>query len=439
MSDTDIIDPTPTGLPDGSDGKNVTGGDDGGGESAGLYASMSGDEVALMVADSTYFSNSYLQIVLHVYIFALLADRIFSIKHRLTSRVFIAAVAVQIMTSGFNIVGNGNEWFFGWTGSIFFYFVRAVLQTVGQQLVIYLNYLRVAEPLRRLNRPWVRYVFLGIVNLNWLVVGAHEIMPLINYVGHGENQDYMFSDGLLYFSIVYALFIDTLLNGYCMRALYQSPEISSRKTGPETAHSSSGRGNTFKLLSPSSLSRWMRDAISSEQLSFFIAFFLRIVLFIAADSIYAVALIRKSDVGDVSMEGLVLWGLGMALRVLKPYLLVTDMARIRVLMAALPRRGQDANDGVTFEKKQGKASTTSGGNGHSHADGTKTRTGLGQESIMPPMGHGTASPTHSMMLECADAKRDGYSGVDARILKSNSLEGNRHGGSDEENQGSQEI
>ena len=65
MSDTDI-DPIATALPDGSDGMNATGGDDGGGAPAGLYASMSGDDVAVMVADSTYFANSYMQIVLHV-------------------------------------------------------------------------------------------------------------------------------------------------------------------------------------------------------------------------------------------------------------------------------------------------------------------------------------------------------------------------------------
>ena len=222
--------------------------------------------------------------------------------------------------------------------------------------------------------------------------------------------------------------------------LYQSPELSSRKTGAETAHSSSSRGNKFRLLTPSGLRRWMRDTFSNEQLSFFVAFFLRIVLFIAADSIYAVALIEKSNVGDISMQGLVLWGLGMVLRVLKPYLLVTDMARIRVLMAALPKRGEDAVNSVNFEKKQGNASSTpSGRNGQSCADETKSGTGLGQESIMPPMGLSTASPTHSLMLEYADGMRDGYSGANPRVLKSSALERNGHGGSDVENQGSQEI
>ncbi|KAI8917483.1 hypothetical protein DFJ77DRAFT_456551 [Powellomyces hirtus] len=247
---------------------------------------------------TAYKATQFNALVLHAYMFAMLADRIMAVKDKRTLRVFFATIAVSILGLVHVYLGNTVAWLYTFEGTAFYYLVRAVLYSLQAQLTVYLNYCRIDQALSRTGRPLVAKAFKLAVFLQFPITFASELVPGIRFVSTRIEEDALYNIALVNVDWVYGFLIDCAIGVYTAQALYT---ISAHSQGKDHLH-------------------------------FLIAHCARMALFLAADLIAATANIYPGN-DDLSLTATVLWNIK-ALPI-KPYLLITDMARVRAISTAM--------------------------------------------------------------------------------------------------------
>ncbi|KAJ3006079.1 hypothetical protein HKX48_000306, partial [Thoreauomyces humboldtii] len=102
-----------------------------------------------IVSDSLSSVGPLGTLTIHFFIFALLGDRLMDLRHKPTICFFIASVTFNIMVDLWGIVANSPIDYF-WTdaGTVCYYWVNGILNSLGEFTVSCLTYLRISSSIR---------------------------------------------------------------------------------------------------------------------------------------------------------------------------------------------------------------------------------------------------------------------------------------------------
>ncbi|KAI8817946.1 uncharacterized protein EV422DRAFT_199446 [Fimicolochytrium jonesii] len=283
---------------------------------------------------TTYISTQFCTILLHVYMLAMLADRVLAVKDRKTKQVFFAAVIANVCNAIHVILGNTVKLYFTVPGSILYYAVRALIFTSQAQLAVYLNFCRIEQALRRTARPRLVQIFTCAVFLQFPITLANEIIPGAKYFNSLVDENAVYNMTMVNVEWVYGFLLDVAIGAYTAKALYETAAHSNAK----------------------------------DHLHFIIGHMLRMALFLLYDVLAATANNYPGN-DDLSLMATVLWALKALY--LKPYLLITDMARVRAIGEAMSDPGQNDNTyaGSTSTKNTSQRKSKNGAQKNMEAAG----------------------------------------------------------------------
>ncbi|KAI8823141.1 uncharacterized protein EV422DRAFT_505167 [Fimicolochytrium jonesii] len=244
---------------------------------------------------------------LHVFALALLLDRFWMLKNRQTQIFFYVSVVSNIAYAIWTVVGYQVLWFWTFEGTALYYIGRALTWTTFQQSVTYLNYLRIADTLERLHAPWVRRISLifvfAITPLT--LINAGEVV--VYFIVTKSDSAFQYGQPLRYVAWLYSSAVDIAIGTYIVRMMV------ANASGVTTATTTSdGKKPLLRMHHIYTIST-----------------ICRILLFLTCEYSF---LIAEDIVADyTSMRSFFKWDMSLGLSVFKPYLLITDMARIRAL------------------------------------------------------------------------------------------------------------
>ncbi|KAJ3178647.1 hypothetical protein HDU87_003470 [Geranomyces variabilis] len=187
-----------------------------------------------------------------------------------------------------------------------------------------LLYLRVADALTRFGgRP----IAMAALAATWAVLASelckHLTGTIMLTISRDENQT-LYYDWMLYAATAYRILLDCAFSLYSFWVIHQA---------------SSG------ALSPNKKSGLREDA------AFFIGYAARVLIFLGVDGVTVTAMVISRNYDDNSFEALTLWAVTQLLGPVKPYLICTDMSRIRALSEI--GRGDESASGKSSGVKTG--------------------------------------------------------------------------------------
>ncbi|KAJ3022466.1 hypothetical protein HKX48_006145 [Thoreauomyces humboldtii] len=259
---------------------------------------------ASYASDAANFVNA---IVLNFLLLSLLSDRLTGLKHKPTAVTFAIAIGTNLCSCVLGITGDmvDSIWDTN-TSTIAFLFIRGFFDGINQASNAMLLYLRVADSLRRV---------LAAVNI---------------WVNPDYNPDaQLYVPGLLYAAPAYRALLDIGFSAFSWNIIRQ---VSNNSCEPIKTHRKMTEANAFLL-----------------------GYSARFLLFVGVDAILASTLVLNPDDSVVTFPVLSMWALLRLTVPTKPYLLLTDISRIRALSEDTPSAGsktgpsdrKGANGGAT--------------------------------------------------------------------------------------------
>ncbi|KAJ3146212.1 hypothetical protein HDU89_006353 [Geranomyces variabilis] len=254
--------------------------------------------------------NWILSALVQTLFLVLLIDRIVSLRHRPTKIVFWIAVVSSILFEILNVVGNVVPWFFTLGGNIIYFYGRAVFASTNQWAVCHMLYLRVSDALTRRFGRKIAMIAFGL---------TAAVLPLeLAKQGYGAilwsvtlNQDQpLYLSSLNYLSAVYRSVLDLTLSGYSFWVIHTAA------SGDRSSHH--------------------RGRLMREDTAFFVGYAARVLLFVGVDILFVISTSFTSGQDDTSFENMSMWACAQLMSPIRPYLICTDMARIRALSAESP-------------------------------------------------------------------------------------------------------
>ncbi|KAJ3172173.1 hypothetical protein HDU88_006988 [Geranomyces variabilis] len=276
--------------------------------------------------------TSMIAVLLHTLFIVLLVDRIVLLKHRPTKIAFWVSIASQNVYNLFNICSDVVEWWESDEGIKVYYYIRAAVLPINQWAIVYLLYLRVRDSLLRASPKW-RMTALALTHLVLPLELLKQYYAVVwNEVN--DNAGYPYPTGLMVTTTAYRVLLDVCFSLYSFRIIHAAS--SGDKAG-----------------------RQGRRSIMSEDTAFIVGYALRATLFLALDVLFVVITQMDMAFSDLSFRGLTVWACAQALSPIKPYLIVTDMARIRALSAEPAQSSVDSSKGArtTAVSGAGKSAT----------------------------------------------------------------------------------
>ncbi|KAJ3146211.1 hypothetical protein HDU89_006352 [Geranomyces variabilis] len=233
----------------------------------------------------------------------LLFDRIIDIQHRPTKTAFWVAIASQIAYDLINIFRDEVSYFYDGVGLWIYYYGRSLFAAVNEFAIIFLLYLRIRDAVRHiLGRHWMNVC----LSLSIFVLPIELLRQLFGVVklhitGTGDD---LYPPGLIWTTTAYRVALDLAFTLYSFR-------IIQRASGGD-------KSNRVRQISDH---------------AFLVGYLFRVLLFLAVDGLFIVVTQMDIPYDDPSFGSLTLWGLAKVLLVIKPFLICTDMARVRALSA----------------------------------------------------------------------------------------------------------
>ncbi|KAJ3175072.1 hypothetical protein HDU87_006469 [Geranomyces variabilis] len=250
---------------------------------------------------------SILAMLLHTLFVVLLVDRIVLLKHRPTKIAFWVSIASQNIYNLFNIFSDVVDW---WDdtdlGYKVYYYIRAAVLPINQWAIIYLLYLRVRDSLLRVSPKWR----MAALALTHLVLPLEWLKQYYAVVWNEVNDDagYPYPTELMVTTTAYRILLDVSFSLYTLWIIH----------GASSGDKAGQQGRRSKM---------------SEDTAFIVGYALRAILFLALDILFVAVTIMDMSFSDISFRAMTIWACAQALSPIKPYLVVTDMARIRALSA----------------------------------------------------------------------------------------------------------
>ncbi|KAI8587260.1 hypothetical protein BDZ88DRAFT_425820 [Geranomyces variabilis] len=271
--------------------------------------------------------TSMIAMLLHTLFIVLLVDRIVLLKHRPTKIAFWVSITSQNVYNLFNIFSDVVDWWESDTGIKVYYYIRAAVLPINQWAIVYLLYLRVRDSLLRASPKWR----MAALALTHLVLPLELLKQYYAVVWNELNNDagYPYPTELMVITTAYRILLDVCFSLYSFRIIHAAS--SGDKAG-----------------------RQGRRSIMSEDTAFIVGYALRAILFLALDILFVVVTQMDMEFSDLSFRGLTVWACAQALSPIKPYLIVTDMARIRALSA------EPAQSSVDSSSKGARTAAVSG-------------------------------------------------------------------------------
>ncbi|KAJ3170645.1 hypothetical protein HDU88_008547 [Geranomyces variabilis] len=311
MSQTDDSSPPqqqPTDLPSCSD------------QIASLELALAGANQALFNQQMDYDSNTVtinwtLSLLIEALLIILLLDRITGLQHKPTKYTFILAVASSILFELLMVLGSTVPFFFDVTGTYLYYWAAGPLAALSQWSIIHMLYLRVSDALYRTAGRRIAQLCLVLTAVVFPLELAKQWYAAVKWSIDETEDAQMYVVWLNWLTAAYRFALDLGFNYYSFRIIYGSGVASS---SPSSTTDSSHRPHR-------------RTRLMDEDTAFIVGYIARSVLFLASDILFSSNYVT-SDM-DVTFSTLALWACSQLLRPIKPYLICTDMARIRVLSA----------------------------------------------------------------------------------------------------------
>ncbi|KAJ3021909.1 hypothetical protein HKX48_007490 [Thoreauomyces humboldtii] len=183
--------------------------------------------------------------------------------------------------------------------------VRGVISAVHNTCLVMILYNRIAGPVRRLLGPRADWMcFLAVLVVFPLELTA-EWWAMVKFAVDRKTDELLYLPALIYAAPAYRAFIDISFSAFSWSLIR------------DVSHQSYQPVNTRRLM--------------SESNAFLLGYSARFFLFITVDIIAATAVVTDPDDSVTTFPVLTLWALLRSSRPTKPYLLLTDMARIRAL------------------------------------------------------------------------------------------------------------
>ncbi|KAI8908867.1 hypothetical protein DFJ77DRAFT_473603 [Powellomyces hirtus] len=260
-------------------------------------------------------------LVLHVLILALLGDRLLKLTHKPTIRAFIVTVTFDMLCSVWNCLGNSPDpnlsWFFSVSGTNVYFYFGGFFAAATDASLSYLTYLRIGASVRTQYGARADYALTTIVCLVLPLEVAKHWYAAVSYTIGEDWSLPLYNRELVIFALAYRTLLDVLLCSYSVWVVHQAATTSHSATSPA--------------------GRLMR-----EDKALFTAYSLRVFLFLGIDVVWATAQLAAPDDGDIRFAALALWSINRTVMPWKPYLLITDIGRVR----ALSEDGSGVNGGV---------------------------------------------------------------------------------------------
>ncbi|KAJ3178660.1 hypothetical protein HDU87_003483 [Geranomyces variabilis] len=219
-------------------------------------------------------------------------------------------VVSSILFEILNVVGNAIPWFFTIGGDIIYFYGRAIFASTNQWAVCYLLYLRVSDALkRRFDRKIAMIAFCLTAAVLPLELAKQGYGAILWSVTLDADQP-LYLEWLNNLSAAYRSALDLLLSGYSFWVIHTAA------SGDRSGHH--------------------RGRLMREDTAFLVGYATRVLLFVGVDILFVITTCFSSAEDDMSFEGMSLWACAQLMSPIRPYLIVTDMARIRALSAESP-------------------------------------------------------------------------------------------------------
>ncbi|KAJ3152208.1 hypothetical protein HDU89_001427 [Geranomyces variabilis] len=318
---------------------------------ASLELSLADANYALLVQQWTYDANAItinwtLSLLIEALLIILLLDRITGLQHKPTKYIFILAVTSSILFELLMVLGSKVPFFFDVTGTYLYYWAAGPLAALSQWSIIHLLYLRVSDALYRTAGRRIAKLCLVLTAVVFPLELAKQWYAAVQWSINETENAQMYVVWLNWLTAAYRFALDLGFNYYSFRIIYGSGVASSSSSTTDSSHRPH-----------------RRTRLMDEDTAFIVGYIARSILFLASDILFSSNYVT-SDM-DVTFSTLALWACSQLLRPIKPYLVCTDMARIRVLSA---------------DTTTGASSSPSGDNG------TKVQSAVAGGSISNPGG-----------------------------------------------------
>ncbi|KAJ3161482.1 hypothetical protein HDU86_007264 [Geranomyces michiganensis] len=224
----------------------------------------------------------------------------------------------QAFTFGYNAdavasISDEIEWFFPeegpgiWT----YYYIRGICSATFSISIVLLLYLRIADSVKRLSgRGWWMAGY-GATAAVWFLEIFKQLFGVIKMHVTGDDSD-VYPEALMTFATAYKTLLDICFSVYSFRIIR-----AAGSGGP----SRKGR------------------RLMTDDTAFLVAYGFRVFLFIATDIIVLITTQMDIDYADLRFSSMTIWACAQTLGVIKPYIICTDMARIRALSEEGERGG----------------------------------------------------------------------------------------------------
>ncbi|KAI8588806.1 hypothetical protein BDZ88DRAFT_507725 [Geranomyces variabilis] len=262
------------------------------------------DDQALAFGHTNDAVDYILACVVTLVFIVLLFDRVIDIQHRPTKIAFWVAIASQIADDLINIFRDEVSYFHDGVGLWIYHYGHSLFAAVNQFAIIFLLYLRIRDAVRRISgRHWMN-VCLSLTIFVLPIELLNQLYGVVKLHITGIDDD-LYPSGLIWTTTAYRVALDLAFTLYSFRIIH-------RASGGDK----SNRGRHI-----------------SDHNAFLVGYLFRVLLFLAVDGLFIVVAQMDTSYDDPRFSSLTLWGLEKVLLVIKPFLICTDMARVRALSA----------------------------------------------------------------------------------------------------------
>ncbi|KAJ3020021.1 hypothetical protein HKX48_001436 [Thoreauomyces humboldtii] len=251
-------------------------------------------------------------LVIHVFIMALLGDRITSLQHKPTLITFLVAIGLTLTETAWGILCNvpSLTFFFGYKGTQLYFYVDAVLSSSAEWCASVLLYLRVSPSIVHQYGKRAEMAGYAAVFVVLILELLKELDACITYTITADYEVNVYDDRLVFLSFAYRTTLDVLLCGYSLWIVHRASRGSK-----------AGQGS------------FLRD-----DRAVLVAYTIRLILFLGGDVVwYCSHMLAPSD-SDISMGADAVWVLNRVIVPWKLYLVITDVARVRSLSQTTAER-----------------------------------------------------------------------------------------------------
>ncbi|KAJ3012829.1 hypothetical protein HKX48_006060 [Thoreauomyces humboldtii] len=242
--------------------------------------------------------------VLHCILLALFSDRLAAIKSKPAVVLFFFAIVADALNWINLAMGNseGIPWFWEVAGTNFYFYVSVVTIVTFHLAVSLLQFWRVKGSLRISFGRSVEVAFHVPFVVQLCLELANQLYGAILYSISLNYDQELYVSGLVWSTLGYRLLLDLSMNVYALSIVYSAPGGRSR-----------------------------------EDRAFLVAYLGRILVFLAIDVLAAVS---ATSPLDLTFSSLSVYTLPRVLQPFKPYLLLTDVARVKMIADRIHDKGR---------------------------------------------------------------------------------------------------